>query len=171
MLARSRWTAVEVALWLLALGGVGVASRPVRLSGASPLGSNDAPPPVAGALADPAFVDSVAHSADRIVAKDPFRISHTPSSIVYAPGMSQSPQAYQPPPAPPKPQLLLRGIFGERGRFRAILLGVPGRPDGAIVQAGDTAGGLRVRRISRDTVIVQGLDTTWTMTVHAEWQP
>ena len=162
------WVAIEVAAWCLALVGAGIAARRGGMSGANPSIVPAVAP--AGHLIDSSVTDSLGHYAERVAASDPFRMSHSPSNVAYAPGVQASP-GYQPPPPPPKPRLGLRGVFGERGRLRAILVGVPGRDAGAIVQRGDTLAGLRVVRIGSDTVVVAGLDTTWTLTVHAEWQP
>jgi hypothetical protein len=102
-------------------------------------------------------------AAARIVAQtDPFRLDRRPSSVPYRPDL----EGVAPPPKPPKPPLALEGLVGNA----ALLDGVPGRGVTAIVHAGDTLGGLRVRRIGRDTVIVTGADTSWRLTVRHVWQ-
>ena len=163
------WVAVETIAWTLAVAGVAVAARSPGVSGASPSVMQTAVAPT-GPLLDGAAGDSLTRAAERIAAADPFRVSHTPPTVTYAPGAMPT-IGYQPPPPPPKPRLALRGVFGERARLHAILVGVPGRDAGAIVQRGDTLAGLRVVRIGADTVVVAGLDTVWTLTVRAEWQP
>jgi len=158
----------EIAAWSLALMGgamavrsrAGVATRPYSVPAVAPIAR----------LADTTIADSLSRAAAHIAASDPFRMTHSPSSVAYAPGVPATP-GYQPPQPPPKPRLGLRGVFGERGRLRGILVGVPGRDAGAIVQRGDTLGGLHVLRVTSDSVIVAGFDTTWTLTVHAGWQP
>ena len=168
MRSDASWVAVEAAAWCLALLGAVVAGRRRDASGPGP----SMVPVVApiGRLADSAAADSRGRAAERIAATDPVRMSHTPSNVVYAPGASATP-GYQPAPPPAKPPLGVRGVFGERGRLRAILVGIPGRDGGVIVQGGDTLAGLRVLRVATDTVVVAGLDTTWKLTVHAGWQP
>jgi hypothetical protein len=37
------------------------------------------------------------------------------------------------------------------------------------VRQGDTLAGLTLRRVSRDTVLVRGMDTIWTLTVKRTW--
>jgi hypothetical protein len=51
-----------------------------------------------------------------------------------------------------------------------LLDSVPGRDGSVLVRKGDTLGGLRVRSIGRDTVIVQGVDSTWRLIVRQPWQ-
>jgi hypothetical protein len=110
-------------------------------------------------------------SADTLMAllvrKAPFRWSRralTPSPIV--PGM-MAPGAAA-PPAPPKPILLLAGIVWGRHAL-AVLEGVPGTSEPRVVVEGDTAGGLRVRSVARDRVVVTGFDTVWTLQLKARW--
>lgn len=115
-------------------------------------------------------VDSVRAAAARVVEHDPFRLDHHPATVHYRPeqegGAQQSPP---PPPKPPKPHLALSGIVGGPP-WSAILDSVPGRDGGVLVRKGDTLGGLRVRSVGRDTVIVQGADTVWKLTVKRPWQ-
>lgn len=64
------------------------------------------------------------------------------------------------PPDPPKPQLALVGLV--LGKLRtALLTGVPGNAGTRLMSTGDTAGGIRVRSISANQVLVAGYDTTW----------
>jgi hypothetical protein len=68
------------------------------------------------------------------------------------------------PPAPPKPPLQLRGVIGGPP-WDAVLEGVPGRQAGVVVRLGDHVGGLGIVALKRDTVVVEGFDTTWTLTM------
>jgi hypothetical protein len=70
--------------------------------------------------------------------------------------------------APPKPTLLLAGIVWGRQPL-AVLEGVPGTSEPRVVVEGDTAGGLRVRSVTRDRVVVTGFDTVWTLQLKARW--
>jgi hypothetical protein len=97
-----------------------------------------------------------------VAVSDPFRLDRRPASVAYRPDL----EGVAPPPKPAKPQLALAGLVGGA----ALLDGVPGHPATAIVQAGDTLGGLRIRRIGRDTVTVSGADTTWRLTLRHAWQ-
>jgi hypothetical protein len=113
--------------------------------------------------------DSVRAAAARIAQHDPFRVDHRPATVPYRPGQDCSAQQAPPPPKPPKPRLALSGIIGGPP-WSAILDSVPGRVGSVLVRKGDTLGGLRVRSVGRDTVIVQGADTVWKLIVKRPWQ-
>lgn len=73
-------------------------------------------------------------------------------------------------PAAPKPSLRLAGLLWS-ARPIAILEGVPNREGGVALAPGDTAGGLRVRRIERALVRMEGYDTVWVLTPTGTWTP
>jgi hypothetical protein len=106
--------------------------------------------------------ESIDVAAARVAETDPFRIERKPAAVAYRPDL----EGVAPPPKPPKPQLVLEGLVGGA----ALIDGAPGHPATAIVHVGDTLGGLRIRRIDRDTVIVSGSDTTWRLTLRHAWQ-
>jgi hypothetical protein len=106
--------------------------------------------------------ESIDAAARVVAATDPFRLDRHPASVAYRPDL----EGVAPPPKPPKPQLVLEGVVGGA----ALIDGAPGHPATAIVHVGDTLGGLRIRRVGRDTVIVLGADTTWRLTVRRAWQ-
>ncbi len=118
-----------------------------------------------------AIADSVKSRATYIAAHDPFRPDHHPASVAYRPDLSSegAPSAPPPPPKPPKPRLTVAGIVGGPP-WSALLDSVPGRDGSVLVRKGDTLGGLRVRSVGRDTVIVQGADTVWKLIVRRPWQ-
>jgi len=94
-----------------------------------------------------------------VVEHDPFRILRHPSPVAYKPeleGVTPPP----PPPKPPHPTLSLSGILGGPP-WEALLEGVPGHDASTLVRAGDVLGALRVRAITRNSVIIEGEDTTW----------
>jgi hypothetical protein len=74
-----------------------------------------------------------------------------------------------PPPKPPKPHLAVAGILGGPP-WTALLDSVPGRDGSVLVKRGDTLGGLKIRSVGRDTVVVQGTDTLWKLVVKRPWQ-
>lgn len=119
---------------------------------------------LAGAARDvgAAPAESIEAAAARVAETDPFRIERKPAAIAYRPDL----EGVAPPPKPPKPQLVLEGLVGGA----ALINGAPGHPATAIVHVGDTLGGLRIRHIGRDTVIVSGSDTTWRLTLRHAWQ-
>jgi hypothetical protein len=106
--------------------------------------------------------ESVDAASRILIATDPFRLDRRPTSVMYRPEL----EGVAPPPRPPRPQLVLEGLVGGA----ALIDGAPGHPTTAIVHAGDTIGGLRIRRVGRDTVIVSGTDTTWRLTLRQAWQ-
>ena len=119
-------------------------------------------------VAHRANADSLRSAAMSVAAHDPFRVDHQPSSVAYRPeleGVAPPP----PVPKPPKPRLMVAGIIGGPP-WAALLDSVPGRDGSVLVHKGDTLGGLRVRSIGRDTVVVQGADTTWRLIVRQPWQ-
>lgn len=151
---------IEIALWVAtATFGVG-AGIAGRMTSASPVDAARGAPIVADPRAPDA--DSLAASARALADGDPFRLDHRPTAVAYRPEL----EGVTPPPRPPKPVLVVEGVVGRS----ALLDGVPGRPVTALVHAGDTLGGLRVRRITPDTVIVSDADTTWRLIVRRLWQ-
>ena len=106
--------------------------------------------------------ESIDVAAARVAATDPFRIERKPAAVAYRPDL----EGVAPPPKPPKPRPVLDGIVGGAALFD----GVPGQSATVILHVGDTLGGLRVRRIGRDTVVVTGADTTWRLTLRQAWQ-
>jgi type II secretory pathway component PulC len=98
---------------------------------------------------------------------DPFRMTRRPSAAVYDPVQLAQPAT---PPAP-KPALALVGIVWDSGRDpTALLEGLPGVDGPRALRQGETIGGLRVKRINPDRVVITGLDTTWTLTVREPWR-
>jgi hypothetical protein len=39
-----------------------------------------------------------------------------------------------------------------------------------LVRQGDAVGDLKIRVVGRDTVVIQGADTTWRLTLKRPWQ-
>jgi hypothetical protein len=102
--------------------------------------------------------------AASIAARDPFRLDRRPSAVAFG----ADPVAPVAPVDPSRrPRLLLTGTFGPP--WQAVLEGIPGREGSVVARVGDVFGELRVRSIRRDTVVVQGADTTWKLTVRHVW--
>jgi hypothetical protein len=114
--------------------------------------------------------DSLEKMAAQIAAHDPFRLDHHPASVPYRPELDGvAVAAPPPPPKPPKPHLAVAGILGGPP-WTALLDSVPGRDGSVLVKRGDTLGGLKIRSVGRDTVVVQGTDTLWKLVVKRPWQ-
>jgi hypothetical protein len=77
-------------------------------------------------------------------------------------------QGQPPVPQPPKPALKLRGLIGGPP-WDVLLEGIPGRDGAVVARVGQTLGGITVRAVRRDTVIAQGMDTTWKLTLVRSW--
>jgi hypothetical protein len=151
-----RW---ELACWTFAV--LAAAAATLAWRGAVPsVRAEPAALATPAAYPTPGRADSLLRLADRIASGDPFRLERRPSNVAYRPELEGVPQ----PPPVPRPPLRLTGIMGGPP-WQGVLEGVPGREGAAVVRAGDTLGVLRVRLVNRDTVIVQGMDTTWKLTV------
>lgn len=111
--------------------------------------------------------DSLVAWADRVGEAPPFRLDRLPAdSGLPIPATPLVPAA----PAAPRPPLVVQGIIGRSGHWEAVIAGVPGETAGVLVQTGDSlSGGLHVRRIGTDTVVVAGRDTTYILVVRREW--
>lgn len=109
--------------------------------------------------------DSLNVLADRIVEGDIFRLTRRPSAVAFGTTGDGSPP---PVSTPPKPPLALAGLIGGPP-WIGLLEGVPGRDQSVLVHAGDTLGGLRVRMVTRNRVVIAGFDTTWQLSVREPW--
>ncbi len=161
----------EALLWGGAVGGTALAVVGWRVPmpvppAAGAVAAARRPPPAA-----PPSPAAITSAAALLAAYDPFRLTHQPALVAYG--------APEPPPrawAPPlvgmpgggmpstRPRLTVQGFVGGRTDWAAVLGGVPGRDGGVLVRAGDTLAGLRVRRITRDTLVVAAPDTSWHLT-------
>lgn len=100
--------------------------------------------------------DSVAISLAAVEEHDPFRLARTPARVRFG-------TAPQPTDASrTKPSLRLSGIVGGPP-WRAVVEGVPGRVGSTMFATGDTTAGLRARSVTRDSVVVEGMDTVWVL--------
>lgn len=152
---RALWGAAAVVAFAGALSGRAETDSPVPGRQATHAISGSGSP-------DPA---RIARAVDSLVARDLFRPTRRPSPIAFATAVEG---AAPPPPRPPKPALALVGIVGG-SRRTALVEGLPGREGASLVAQGDTVGGLRIRTITRDTVIIAGMDTIWRLAVRQAW--
>jgi hypothetical protein len=155
----------NAALVLTAFGGLSLGVRLV----ARPLVQVVVPPPASGAAVVSTAVSPIEPDSlvRLIVARDPFRVTRRPSNVVYDPIRLAQPAT----PPVPKPVLALVGIVWDNGRDpTALVEGLPGADGPRPVRSGETIGGLRVKAIKPDRVVITGLDTTWTLTVREPWR-
>ena len=109
--------------------------------------------------------ESVAAWARTAAAGDPFRFSHKPASLRF--GVAPIPT--EETERPPLPVFALLGTIGGPP-WQGIVSGFPHRAGSIVVRAGDEIEGFVVKRIVRDTVVIQGRDTTFTLGVRRAWQ-
>jgi hypothetical protein len=106
----------------------------------------------------------LARAAKLAVSSDPFRLSNRPALVRYDPasetGSPSSPRL--PAPSPQRPVMTLKAIVGGPP-WQAIIDGIPGRPPGTVVRAGESFDKLHARLVTRDSVVIQGQDTTWVL--------
>lgn len=91
----------------------------------------------------------------------PFRSDRAPADNAAA--------AVGPPPSAeqvllPGTQISLRGILGGPP-WTAVLQGIPGTSNTAVMRLGDTLSGFTLARVRRDTVVVRGLGRVFTLTL------
>ena len=108
--------------------------------------------------------DSLDAAAANTVANDPFRLVNHPSTVRYDARTEGGIGA--PAPFVPliRPQLVLRAIIGGPP-WQAIVDGIPGQQPGSIVGSGVVFEKLTVRSVGKDTVVIQGPDTLWKLTL------
>jgi hypothetical protein len=142
----------SIAAWTTAVPAPAVEAREMRPSAR--------PVPVVDTIA-------LAAAAARIRARNAFRIDRKPTDVLYNPW---EPSAPPPPPVPPRavPQLVLAGLVGPP--WNALLEGVPGRETGVLLALGEELNGITFAALRGDTVLLSGLDTTWTLTARRAWQ-
>ena len=145
------WTAVGVAA-LLAVVAARAMSRATGGAPPAALVRVDAAPSRA--------IDSLDRWARTIIEHDPFQLDHT---------ASEPPVVLLPVPPPRvRPQLVLVGITGGPP-WHAVVEGLPGTSAGSLAREGQMFGAFIIRRITADTVVVAGDDTTWTLTLRVAW--
>ena len=102
----------------------------------------------------------LADAEDATVSNDPFRLANAPASVRFDPAVEGESAS----PAVPvvRPTLVLKAIIGGPP-WQAVIDGIPGQPPGTIAGPGARFDKLVVRSVTRDTVVVQGPDTTWSL--------
>jgi hypothetical protein len=114
----------------------------------------------AAPLTEPLF-DSI---AAEMVANDPFRLSNAPSRTRYTtldrPSSLGSSPVHDAHDA--RPTMTLKAIAGGPP-WKALIEGIPGQARAVLVEPGTVLDRLSIRAITRDGVLVRGLDTTWVL--------
>jgi len=147
---------LERVLWAITLGAGAMTVGQVLLA-SNPSSLDDSPLPTMSRVLmyDPGLLRD---AADSVASSDPFRLDRHSSGPTVDSPVTPSPSAATAPPL----LLELSGVIGGPP-WRAIVSGIPGREAGVVVRAGDTLGGIRVRTIKRDTVVIRAGDSTMTL--------
>jgi hypothetical protein len=141
---------------------IAVAAMRWRQSASDDVGSANAltavrsMPPVQASLED-----SVGEAADVTIENDPFRLTNSPPSVrfdVTSDGVTPTGVSVR----PPRPVLVLKAIVGGPP-WQAVIDGIPGQPPGTVAEQGQRFDKFLVRAVTRDSVIVQGPDTSWVL--------
>jgi hypothetical protein len=159
-MSRRRW---EVVIWLAVLATAGWGR--LRWKSAIPPALRVAAPVIAPVpqVRIPALAPLEAE-ARVAAARNPFRLDRSPAPVM----ATTSVELASAPPPPVRPPLAVSGLVGPP--WAAVLEGVPGREEGAVVRGGEQLGELTVRSVSATTVVVVGPDTTWRLTMRRSWQ-
>jgi len=148
----------------LAVAATLVAAASLRWRAALPDVVPSVPAPVAASASSPIVTDSALAGAESLVVEnDPFRLANAPARVEYDPRVD-SPQASSraSTPARLRPSFVLRAIVGGPP-WQAVIDGIPAQPPGSIVRTGATFDRLVVPSVTRDSVVIQGADTTWVL--------
>ena len=155
VLERAAWAMVLLLLCAAVAGWRDGTTRRVM-----PVGFNERAPAVV-IRTDPDTLDAW---ESEIVDGDLFRASRAPSPVAFGSTTEgATPQA----PRPLRPLLSVTGIIGPP--WEAVIEGVPGKEAGVVVRRGDRHGELHVQSVRRDSVVIQGADTTWRLTMRRAW--
>jgi hypothetical protein len=101
-------------------------------------------------------------AADLIVSNDPFRLTNVPALVRYDPKAQSAVPTISVAAPPIRPIMTLKAIVGGPP-WQAIVDGLPGQPPGTVVRAGNAFDKLVARAVTRDSVVIQGPDTTWVL--------
>ncbi len=160
MNSRGLQSAIRGTLSVAALGAVLIGLLAFRRGSNVPIPS--------GAPATPVPVNDTSTSASRqsgldaSVAHDAFRRNRLAPTKSYD-GVQIEAARSAPPPAPvARPVLILSGILWG-AEPEALVDGIPGVEGSRLMHRGDSLGGIRLRSLTRDHVVLIGMDTTWTL--------
>jgi hypothetical protein len=158
----NRHLLLGVGAWVVAAGVALAVSAFAPIVTRTPLALPRRSPP-SPAVVHPYPVDSFGRLA---LSRDLFRSTRRPATIGYDPQRAAvRAEASQ----VPKPALALLGLVGG-AEATAVIEGMPGIDGARVVRVGDVVGGLRVKEIVSDRVVIVGMDTTWVLRVREPWR-
>ena len=156
--------AIEVVTWGLSLGClIGAAAVLFRTAAVGSVVESTGAlemTPRAVTLADP---KTISVGSELIASRNPFRLDRRPAMVRFG----AAPQPTRPGSTPRPLALVLTGTFGPP--WQGVIEGIPGKQGPVLVREGEAFGELRIRSVRRDTVVVQGADTVWKLTVRRPW--
>ncbi len=104
--------------------------------------------------------EPTATSLERGLARPLFRRTRKPARLAFDPDRAAGEVAME--PSAPRPQLSLSGIVWSP-RPIAVLEGLPNITGSTVMRTGDRTAGVWVKRIGRESVTLEGFDTTWVL--------
>lgn len=149
--------------YLIMAAGLFVAAAGVRWRAARPVVTSDTSPVAAIRASRKIVTDSALGEAeDLTVTNDPFRLANSPPEVRFDPANENvgAGRGFTPPPV--RPSFVLKAIVGGPP-WQAVVDGIPGQLPGTVTRAGSQYDKLVVRSVTRDSVIIQGPDTSWVL--------
>ncbi len=141
----------------------------VRGFGAQAALSSRANAPITAApIAKEVSSDSLTWAAELTVTNNPFRLQNAPTNMRFSETGVRTGFAPSPLPQNVRPSLQLQAIVGGPP-WQALVGGLPGQAEPTVVAPGARFGDLVVRRITRDSVVIQAPDTTWRLSMQGMW--
>jgi hypothetical protein len=107
--------------------------------------------------------EMLATAEDLTVTNDPFRLANTPAAVRFDPNDEMGAVGPIVTLAPRiRPNMTLKAVIGGPP-WQAIVDGIPGQAQGTLVRPGSVFDKLVARAVTRDSVVIQGPDTTWVL--------
>lgn len=110
----------------------------------------------------------LATSADDVRARNIFRVDRRPPTVRLEPWPAAPLAPVVAAPTVARPVLRVVGLLGG-ARAQVVVEGVPGFERGLLLRSGEEVGGYTLVRITGDTVVLRGRDSTWTLVPKRTW--
>jgi hypothetical protein len=147
---------------LLAASAVLLAIAALRWQRAIPIEAPTASTVARHAAAAPIADSLLEHAEELAISNDPFRLSNSPPDVRFDPGDDGASSVRVTAVAALRPSFVLKGIIGGPP-WQAVVDGMPGQPSGVVVRQGERFDKVQVRSVTRDSVVIQGPDTSWVL--------
>ncbi|MFN2399093.1 MAG: hypothetical protein ABR543_10720 [Gemmatimonadaceae bacterium] len=161
----------EIALWSISLiCSAGAIARWHHIGSSPPVGVTSTAALQAVREVRPIHLETLVVRAALIRDRNLFRFDRRPATVAFVPAVERM---ALPPPAvvaqPVRPALAVSGIIGGPP-WQALIDGIPGREGHVLAYDGAVFGEIRIRKITRDSVVITGSDTTWRLALKRAWQ-